>query len=159
MSKPVSIQYLGRLSARGGQILEIRIRRRSERRSYVVGIEFERVVSYDTAVINAGATRQLWYYFRKEWRKLVGTRQQKHVAALLRQLDMREPHFARPEKTGLRPDGSVDPESGATYIKIDWLRRCGKSLECGSRCCLAFRHIVPCECVGDDPGYPGTCPA
>jgi hypothetical protein len=37
--------------------------------------------------------------------------------------------------------------------------RCGKKLECGSNCCLRAEHLGECECVGDEPGSPGSCPA
>lgn len=40
-----------------------------------------------------------------------------------------------------------------------WRRTCGKGQVCGGRCILAAGHLVPCECPGDEPGCPGSCPA
>jgi hypothetical protein len=37
--------------------------------------------------------------------------------------------------------------------------QCGKPLECGSTCCLRSAHLGECECGGDEPGKPGSCPA
>lgn len=42
---------------------------------------------------------------------------------------------------------------------IEWPDLCGKTLACGGACVLPAIHQVPCECCGDDPGEPGTCPA
>lgn len=42
---------------------------------------------------------------------------------------------------------------------IKRLGTCPGVLECGGGCCLTFGHVVPCECPGDEPGEPGTCPA
>lgn len=37
---------------------------------------------------------------------------------------------------------------------------CGTpNLECGGVCCLPKGHDGGCECVADEPGLPGTCPA
>lgn len=38
---------------------------------------------------------------------------------------------------------------------------CGQRLDCGGTCLLAVTHRgnVPCECIGDQPGDPGSCPA
>ena len=36
---------------------------------------------------------------------------------------------------------------------------CSKQLECGGACRLELYHASGCECVGDEPGKPGTCPA
>jgi hypothetical protein len=39
---------------------------------------------------------------------------------------------------------------------------CGLQCECGGPCALVSGHpgtITHCECGGDDPGQPGTCPA
>lgn len=37
--------------------------------------------------------------------------------------------------------------------------QCRETLECGGHCVLRRGHDGPCECAGDDPGEPGTCPA
>jgi hypothetical protein len=37
--------------------------------------------------------------------------------------------------------------------------KCGKPCGTCCVCCLAPGHVVPCECCGDEPGHPGTCPA
>ena len=58
------------------------------------------------------------------------------------------PHFSRRA-----------PEPEASFERIDWLPRCGAPLLCGGSCVLALGHVCPCECVGDDPGDPDTCPA
>jgi hypothetical protein len=36
---------------------------------------------------------------------------------------------------------------------------CSKKCERGGSCCLWAGHAGGCECIGDDPGQPGTCPA
>ena len=36
---------------------------------------------------------------------------------------------------------------------------CGARLNCGGSCCLALEHGGLHECVGDTPGWAGTCPA
>lgn len=35
---------------------------------------------------------------------------------------------------------------------------CGAELRCGGPCLLPTGHAGPCECGGDEPGRPGTCP-
>lgn len=37
--------------------------------------------------------------------------------------------------------------------------KCGKPLECGGSCGLIADHGCECECPGDTPGKPGTCPS
>lgn len=43
------------------------------------------------------------------------------------------------------------------------VRICGEScagrLECGGRCDMVAGHLYDCECCGDEPGCPGSCPA
>ena len=36
---------------------------------------------------------------------------------------------------------------------------CGRTLECGSSCCRDRGHADECECIGDERGKPGSCPA
>jgi len=50
-------------------------------------------------------------------------------------------------------------EEGALLCKVKWVPRCLKPLACGGKCVLRDGHEVPCECAGDNPGEPGTCPA
>jgi len=45
------------------------------------------------------------------------------------------------------------------YRPKDGDSSCGKKLDCGGSCCLPPQHAGLCECVGDTPGDPGSCPA
>jgi len=36
---------------------------------------------------------------------------------------------------------------------------CNKVVDCGGSCCRSPGHPGECECIGDTPGEPGTCPA
>lgn len=45
-------------------------------------------------------------------------------------------------------------------IRVTWgSDTCNTTLDCGGSCILAANHSGPCECAGDQPGEPGTCPA
>ena len=44
-------------------------------------------------------------------------------------------------------------------VPLRWRRPCGKPQDCGGPCILAEGHVGGCECAGDDPGCPGSCPA
>lgn len=33
------------------------------------------------------------------------------------------------------------------------------TLSFGGACCLLANHVSPCECAGDMPGLPWSCPA
>lgn len=48
---------------------------------------------------------------------------------------------------------------GATCALDRPATMCRKLLECGAGCCLTPGHVVPCECAGDEPGEPGSCPS
>jgi hypothetical protein len=69
----------------------------------------------------------------------------------------REPHpsrvafYAMTESLGWR---SLPKE--ADYLAAGL---CGKRLDCGGLCCLVAKHEGLCECCGDDPGEPDSCPA
>jgi hypothetical protein len=52
-----------------------------------------------------------------------------------------------------------NPEDCKLFSKVEWKPACQKRLVCGGKCVLRAEHSVPCECGGDDPGYPKTCPA
>lgn len=52
-------------------------------------------------------------------------------------------------------DGRHRKEVGAPVCP----NACAKDLECGGWCCLAPNHGGGCECGGDTPGEPGSCPA
>jgi hypothetical protein len=49
--------------------------------------------------------------------------------------------------------------NGAPYPRAGILPACGKRCDCGGSCALLPDHGGRCECVGDDRGWPGTCPA
>lgn len=42
---------------------------------------------------------------------------------------------------------------------VDCVNACTKRIDCGGSCCRDRGHEGECECIGDDPGRPGTCPA
>lgn len=48
-------------------------------------------------------------------------------------------------------------DGSSAYAVVRWDRKCNRGLACGSTCVLSAAHVVPCECVGDAPGYPGSC--
>lgn len=52
-------------------------------------------------------------------------------------------------------DGRHRKEVGASVCP----NACAKDLECGGWCCLNHGHRGGCECGGDTPGQPGSCPA
>lgn len=45
------------------------------------------------------------------------------------------------------------------FSRIEWIPGCSRELRCGGGCVLATGHLGPCECGGDEPGCPGSCPA
>lgn len=45
------------------------------------------------------------------------------------------------------------------HSDVSWPVLCGAELDCGGSCVLPAGHLVPCECAGDMPGRPDTCPA
>jgi hypothetical protein len=45
------------------------------------------------------------------------------------------------------------------YSALGWHVKCTAALACGGVCCLAPGHVGGCECGGDTPGEPGSCPA
>ncbi len=62
-----------------------------------------------------------------------------------------------------RPCGPLC-KPGRHFIKapaghVDCHNACTKRLECGGSCCRDRDHAGECECIGDDPGKPGSCPA
>ena len=61
--------------------------------------------------------------------------------------------------TGTKEQASVEPFE-ALVIKLTWgSDTCNTTTDCGGSCVLAANHVGRCECVGDDPGQPGSCPA
>lgn len=52
-----------------------------------------------------------------------------------------------------------DAEGERLSVCLVWLPACHKTQDCGGSCVLAANHETPCECAGDEPGCPGTCPA
>lgn len=54
------------------------------------------------------------------------------------------------------PVGSWERE---IFHAVEWVRKCGVQCECGGSCVLGPRHIGEHECIGDEPGVPGSCPA
>ena len=61
--------------------------------------------------------------------------------------------------TDLAAHEARDEEGSRLSCDIRWVPSCRCNLECGSSCILAKGHDGGCECAGDDPGEPGTCPA
>ncbi len=61
-----------------------------------------------------------------------------------------------------RPTHTITETYGSqTLAFVDWAphyRHQSGPLDCGGYCCLAPNHIGPCECCGDEPGCPGSCP-
>jgi hypothetical protein len=55
--------------------------------------------------------------------------------------------------------GSCEDRGHAWENFKDCPNACGAVLECGGHCCLDKGHTIACECIGDEPGKPGTCPA
>lgn len=55
--------------------------------------------------------------------------------------------------------GCTDERHGYALTGMACQNACGKALDCGGECCLDKGHAGACECIGDDPGRPGTCPA
>lgn len=50
-------------------------------------------------------------------------------------------------------------DDGSSLVAwIVWTSSCDNELACGGRCVLMHHHFGACECGGDDPGEPGSCP-
>ncbi len=73
--------------------------------------------------------------------------------------------FARPcPVISVRPTHTITEkpwDDGSSIVAhVEWHPvHGGEQLECGGYCCLAPNHVGPCECGGDEPGCPGSCPA
>lgn len=67
--------------------------------------------------------------------------------------EWREPMPEEEPGPNVGSDGKPLPRAGELGPK------CNDPLECGGACCLLPGHGGEHECSGDDPGWPGSCPA
>jgi hypothetical protein len=67
--------------------------------------------------------------------------------------------YAKSVDLGARQSGCFASCARGRHVRRSCPNACGARVDCGGSCCLDRRHTGDHECVGDNPGEPGSCPA